>query len=267
MNKLFHYTGNKSKYLDVIIPKINEKSPKTVYDLFGGSGVIGFNCLVNGVAQHVVYNEVRPQVKEMVEYLVERCNPSQLDFLSERFPKTKESYLELRALYNADPRPELLYLLISRSFSNDTRFNKKGEFNLPYGDRNHFDLFSIIEHQKYAAGKVTYLSDDAFDLFDDVKPGDLVFVDPPYRITSATYNHGWGLKEDNRLHTELEKLTEKGAYWIYTNVFSNRGKVNQDLIDWVKRTNYKNTLLRGKFNYVNGKINESKSQETMIWNW
>ena len=66
----------------------------------------------------------------------------------------KEGYLKLRQDYNSGNKTwDMFYTLICHSFSNQIRFNKKEEFNLPFGQRTFNEnlennLISFVNHLK-----------------------------------------------------------------------------------------------------------------------
>lgn len=70
------------------------------------------------------------------------------------------------------------------SFNGIFRVNLSGEYNVPYGNRNkyNFDFENIISVSKKLRNTQICHSDFSKSI-DNVKKGDLVFLDPPYTIT------------------------------------------------------------------------------------
>lgn len=132
-----NYHGGKYKLLPEIMPHF-PKDIGTFVDLFGG----GFNVGINIDSAKIVYNDINKQVEELLNYLYKTSTTELLKNIHSIIDdfglnKTnKDSYVKLREFYNAGNRtPLVLYVLICHSFNNQIRFNKKGEFNLPFGER------------------------------------------------------------------------------------------------------------------------------------
>jgi site-specific DNA-adenine methylase len=82
-----------------------------------------------------------------------------------------------------------------------------------------------------------FLSFNAADL-DDTS---LVYCDPPYLITCATYNeqNGWNEKREHDLLALLDNFTLRDIKFALSNVLSNKGKRNQILSNWLHDRNYR----------------------------
>lgn len=82
----------------------------------------------------------------------------------------------------------------------------------------------------------------SFD-FSRLNAGDLVYCDPPYLITTGSYNDGkrgfkdWTIKEELELLSLLDGLDEHGIYFALSNVFTHKGLTNDNLIEWSKKYN------------------------------
>ncbi|BAV80850.1 putative adenine methyltransferase [Vibrio phage RYC] len=142
----------------------------------------------------------------------------------------------------------MLFNLMLRGNNNMVRFSGQGDkrkHNMPYGERNRFDIDRMLQHHHLS--KDFNLSTMSFTLFLNrvIKNLDLsrvvVYIDSPYSNTTATYNEngGWTSQEDEILLNKVLKLRELGAKVVISNVFHNRGKTNQWLIDWSEEHNDK----------------------------
>ena len=131
-----------------------------------------------------------------------------------------------------------LFVLTCFSFNHQIRFNSKHEFNTPFGkDRSSFNdsiernliLFCDALHKKNII-----LSTGDFRDFDISKlsSGDVVYCDPPYLITTGSYNDGkrgfkdWTETEDADLLSLLDKLNDRGILFALSNVFAHKGQTN-----------------------------------------
>lgn len=75
-----------------------------------------------------------------------------------------------------------------------------------------------------------------FDI-DSLTESDYVYMDPPYLITLAVYTEerngyaGWSEADEKTLYQLCEQLNERNIKFGMSNVFRNKGRVNQNLIE------------------------------------
>lgn len=245
-----NYMGGKYKILDHIIPNF----PKDIHsfvDLFAG----GFNVGINVTADTIYANDQITYLIDLYRFFRETDTEELLSSIRQRIERfslsqtNKEGYLELRKEYNETGSLLDLFVLTCYSFNHQIRFNSKHEFNTPFGkDRSSFNpaieanltRFCDVLHEK----NIVFSSCDftGFDL-DRLCTGDLVYCDPPYLITTGTYNDGkrgfkdWTKKEEAELLALLDELERKGVYFALSNVFVHKGLTNDMLIEWSKRYN------------------------------
>lgn len=73
----------------------------------------------------------------------------------------------------------------------------------------------------------------------DLNEGDFVYIDPPYLITSGSYNDGnrgfvnWNEEQENILISLLENLTQRNIKWALSNVLIHKGKSNDILSEFI----------------------------------
>ena len=65
-----------------------------------------------------------------------------------------------------------------------------------------------------------------------------VYLDPPYLITEAIYNSGWGNDEETKLLDLLDNLSSRNIKWALSNVIDAKGKRNNILYDWLSNSKY-----------------------------
>ncbi|MBM68201.1 MAG: hypothetical protein CME43_01830 [Haliea sp.] len=260
----FHYTGNKYKTIPMIISNTPDGCGRYI-DLFGGSGVVACNLASHGY-ENVCYNERDTKVFDLFNFASHASRSAEfkerLCQINNSYPDTKEAYLNLRQSYNECNSNFHLYLLVCRSFSNGIRFNSKGEFNLPYGERNHFDINRI---EACSGLNISTFNSDFrdFKFYDD----DWVFIDPPYTGTTATYNKGWSIKDDQDLFEMMDRFSERGIKFCYTNVLSNRGFNNDMLQDYLNNRKYNVLSTNGDFRNTSFRKSDEPTQEIMVMNY
>jgi DNA adenine methylase Dam len=240
-----NYTGGKFK----LLPQLLELFPKdinTFVDLFGGGG----NVSVNVNAKHIIYNDILWQVSSMLEQFKEAGVTNclgRIDKYIEQYSLTKdnkEGYLALRSRYNTTKyNMFMLYTLICYSFNNQIRFNSLQEYNMPFGkDRS---SFNSALREKFIAF-VNRLQEINIDFYSKdfrnievygLGRDDLIYCDPPYLITTASYNEngGWGESAERDLLAKLDELHGTGVNFALSNVFESKGKSNDILKAWAKK--------------------------------
>lgn len=270
-----NYTGGKYKLLNQILPLFPEDI-NTFVDLFTG----GCNVAINVNANRIIANDLCSEVISVYEGIQNGTTEENIRMIEKTIneyslsKENKEGYLELRSYYNEGNKDwYIFYTLIAYAFNNQIRFNKKGEFNIPFGkDRSDFNPalkqkfrdFSDAIHNK----NIKFTNYDFRKLsVDKLKENDFVYLDPPYLITDATYNMGWNEEAEKDLLSLCDRLNEKGIKFAISNVLEHNGSKNEILIEWSKKYNI-NYL---NYNYSNcnyhKKDNGHKSVEVLITNY
>lgn len=273
-----NYTGGKYKLLPQIMPLFPDKVDNFV-DLFAG----GLNVGINANADTVYVNDYNERLIEIYEWLNYWSTDTVVSVL-ENLIKTyglnitdSEPYLRLREDYNNHPEPQWLLLLIFYSFNHQMRFNSNGGFNMPFGkNRSQYNPTikrNLIEFcDKLHSGSFVF-SHDSFTQFntDFLTPNSLVYCDPPYLISDASYNeqNGWDSSLDDQLRCTLDNLNYRGIKFAMSNVLEHKGERNEDLIDWANTEKYNIHVLN--MNYTNCsyhlKNRENKTVEVLITNY
>lgn len=271
-----NYTGGKYKLLPQILPLFPKKINIFV-DLFCG----GCNVGINVQANKVICNDIQKPLidffnackKYDAEYMIaqikELINTYQLSKIN------KEGYLELRNFYNKGNKNwATFYTLVCYSFNNQIRFNSKNEFNMPFGKgRSSFNSSLQLKFKKFVNHikhiNINFTNND-FRKFDInmLSQDDFVYADPPYLISTATYNEqdGWNEKNEIELLKLLDYLDEKKVKFALSNVLEHKGKYNHILMEWSKK--YKIHYLNYNYNNCNyHKKNKGKSVEVLIVNY
>lgn len=248
-----YYMGNKYKLLKYILPLFPDNI-ENFYDLFGGSGVVSINVS----AKNKYYNEINENVYNLFKMFQDN-KPEQLDeyisgkikeFNIKHFDKNykdhideQQAYYDFRDYYNSQEVKDYrdLYILICYSMNHLMRFNRKNEFNAPVGSTQRYVKEYI--YNAYEAMKQVNISCQHYKEV-QIKENSFVYCDPPYFNTLAVYNEkraygGWSVKDDLELFNYLEQLDKRNIKFGLSNVFKNRGKTNEHLIEWCNKNNWK----------------------------
>lgn len=279
-----NYIGGKYKILNQILPYF-PKHINNFIDLFAG----GCNVGINVSANKVYFNDNLTYLIQMFNVLKSNDAQETLKHIQGRILKFNLSltnevgYKKLRSLYNKEKNPLDLFVLIAYSFNHQIRFNSSHEFNNPFGkERSSFNNKMKQNLEKFISKlkeKQTIFSNVCFENFDFsfLSKNDFVYCDPPYLITTGTYNDGkrgfkgWSEKEEKALLETLDMLSKKRIKFALSNVLEHKGKTNLILKKWLeKNVNYKINYL--DFNYSNSNyhtiIRDKKaSTEVLITNY
>lgn len=247
-----NYTG--SKY--GVYREIEKAFPKHVsafVDLMGGA----FNVGVNAVCDRVVYNEYLPYVYDLVALLLHEDKTALLRRVEEIVAQfglrkgEKEPYLALRRSYNETKDIYKLFVLHMYCFQNQMRFNAQKEFNCPVGNSSYNETMVERVQKFLPRTPVVELWNKSFAdvAFKDFDKDTLFYIDPPYFITSATYNDGkrgfvgWNAEEEAKLLKYLTALHQAGYKFILSNVLYHNGNTNFLLEEWVNTYKFRVTEL------------------------
>ena len=240
-----NYTGNKYKLLPQILPLFPERI-RIFVDLFGG----GCNVGVNTNSDKIVYNEKQTEIYELFKglYTVDKNNViNMVEEIIHSYNniETKEDYNNLREAYNNSKDWLKLFVLSCYSYCFALRFNSKGSFNMPSGVgsscfnnsiRNR--LIDFTNHIQTL--KMQFVNKDFRELkYEKLSSSDFVYCDPPYLISTASYNEngGWTQNDENDLYKVLDNLNMNNVKFALSNVIVHKGNNNETLIEWAKRYN------------------------------
>ncbi len=296
-----NYTGGKFRLLDQMLPTF-PKTSNTFVDLFCGGANVGVNISANRIVLSDSCSQLIDLFKTMqqlgADLFVERvkdvvskyglsdsarygyehygCNSSKgLSAIN------KEPYLSLKKHYANLPTADCqkaveLYVLIVFGFNNQIRFNSRGEYNLPVGKR---DFNSRMEQKlrlfinKIQSPKYNFVNMDFRELdVSSLGEGDFVYADPPYLLTTASYNenNGWNEKDERDLLSLLDRLHAQKCKFALSNVLESKGKTNSILCDWLSANADKYRTISIKSDYTNANYhrkNEGISKEVLVVNY
>lgn len=248
-----NYTGGKYQILKQILPLFPDNIDNFI-DLFAG----GCNVGINVKAKKLYFNDNLTFLIEMFKVFRQQSLEATLKHIEARIKEFKLSqtnekgYKQLRDLYNKDKNSLDLFVLTAYSFNHQIRFNNDHKFNNPFGkNRSSFNLKmrNNLEDfiNKLQSADVIF-SSSCFEDFDYSFLGknDFVYCDPPYLITTGTYNDGkrgfkgWSKTEEEALLNRLNYLDQRSVKFALSNVINHKGKTNNLLKDWLTNNpNYK----------------------------
>ncbi|MGX3021194.1 Dam family site-specific DNA-(adenine-N6)-methyltransferase [Ursidibacter sp. B-7004-1] len=289
-----NYIGGKYKLLNQIMPLLPQS--ECFLDLFCG----GCNVGINTQSSKIIFNDKNPELIALFDYL--HCHSAEqilanTHAIIEQFGLSnstqngyafygcesskglgdfnKIAFLKLREAYNQSKDIALLYTLVIFSFNNQIRFNKKGEFNLPVGKRD-FNLKMqnklVLFTERLKKIDVSFQKQDFRKIDLNALPSNtLIYCDPPYLITQASYNEngGWTEKDEQDLLDFLEKCSQKGFKFALSNVLKAKNNENILLIHWLKKNSYHCHYLDKDYSNSNyqRKNKDAESVEVLVTNY
>ncbi len=284
------YMGNKKKLIKKGLIELFPKDIDCMFELFGGSAIVSMNTNAN---KYFIY-DISPHLIELYKLFKEHTEDEIINHVNSRIeeyklPKIrtrrnmligrekeieeyKKSYMKFREYYNTHKNTLDFYTLMFFSFSQQFRFNNNGKFNMPFGN----DCFTETNEQYIRNGckffnneNVQIIKDDFRNFnIDLLSDKDFVYLDPPYFNTTATYNEndGWNEQDENDLYKLCEELHKKNVKFGLSNVFSNKGILNQKIIDWCELHDW-NVYTFNSMTYCACGKGNSNAKEVYICNY
>lgn len=121
---------------------------------------------------------------------------------------------------NGEKTPENMLYLLARCVKGSVRYGKNGNFNQSPDKRRHGTHPQTLANNVYAIsqllkGKAQFSALDYHDLLNIAKPGDLVYMDPPYQGVTYTRDTRYlgGVPFDEFV-TAIEILDRKGVDYL-----------------------------------------------------
>ena len=273
-----NYIGGKFKLLPQIIP-LFPNDIDTFVDLFCG----GCNVGVNVTCNNVVFNDLNTILTDMfsvfrktsVSKLLATINGLITEWnLSDQ---NEDAFIAFRNHYNQSHDPIELYVLSCYSFNYQLRFNNNREYNNPFGrNRSRFsetmknNLLRFVKQLQSMKAKFA-----AYDFVnyptDTITTKDFVYCDPPYLITTGSYNDGnrgfknWTEESERRLYEWLDALHERHIRFALSNVMQHKGKTNEILKEWAGK--YKVIHLDKDYSNSSYNTKRLKSDEVLVINY
>lgn len=256
-----NYEGNKFKLVSEIT-KLLPKQIDNFYDVFGGSGTVSLNILG---AKQIHYNDLNSNTYKIVKHLFKR------DLLLEKKINeeidrhnlekgNKESFYKYRNHVNEKKTAINLLTLSYYSFQNMIRQNTNGKINIPCG-LSKFNANSIANinkmNDRLKKLKIKVYNKKFQAFLEEVKKqkikrDDVFYFDPPYAITTASYNdgkrgfEGWDKTSEIKLLEYIKEIDELGGKFLLSNVISHKGVTNHPLHEFVETHKFRIIELEDK---------------------
>ena len=272
--------GKKTKIVPAIVKILPELGDTLYLEPFLGSGEVLFNinpqyALVSDNNIHIINFYKALQNRDISPLMVR-------EFLEVNGAKLQEHgrnfYYEMRNKFNDNHNP-LYFLFLNRScFNGVMRFNNKGDFNVPFCNKdnrfakalitkivNQVDLIQQIILQHGKNWKFVCCDWAEIEKYNDFNcKKSLYYFDPPYVERHSTYFDAWTEERNESLFKHISLLEDK---FILSNWISNSYRTNTHISTYFSDAKF-NILPIEHFYHVGGKeLNRKSILECLITNF
>jgi DNA adenine methylase len=218
--------GGKTQLLPVLLPILQSQPFHAYHEAFVGGGAVFFAlratfqgpCFLADTNEDLMdgWRAVRNQPLMLIHELQKHRERNCKEYFEEvrRWAPTSELDRAARFIY-----------LNKTAFNGLWRVNQKGQMNVPWGK---YENPSVCDaetvHACHASLKGVHVHTEGFEQsLARVKPGDLVYMDPPYVPVSVTSNFtgygklGFGERDQEDLAGEFRRLDKLGAKCVLSN--------------------------------------------------
>lgn len=240
---------------------------------FMGTGVVAFNL----APRHALLCDANPHLVNFYQAIAEGDITAEVvrDFLNREGEKLLEKgashYYLIRDRFNRDHQP-LDFLFLNRAgFNGMIRFNRKGEFNIPFCQKpRRFAqayITKIVNQVLYVsrlfkAKDFTFKRQNFKKTIYEAEAGNIIYCDPPYIDRYVDYYNGWDGGQEKELYEALSTTSSK---FILSTWHHNDFRKNEYIDSLWSRYNI---LTREHFYHVGGREeNRNPVVEAIVTNY
>lgn len=176
------WAGSKRQLVPTLSEFFDPKRHNRYIEPFAGSACLFFSirpkkAILGDINGELIrtYRDVKYRCNEVTDRLC-RFRKSKKEFLRRRKPNRRSSSRAHRAAR---------FIYLNRCcFNGIYRTNLKGEFNVPYGGEGSGSIPKKLREHAQALRSAVLVSGDFEKVLRRVKPGDFVYLDPPFSVDS-----------------------------------------------------------------------------------
>ncbi|MDD4177063.1 MAG: Dam family site-specific DNA-(adenine-N6)-methyltransferase [Bacteroidales bacterium] len=266
--------GIKTKLVPWISQILPNKNGKWI-EPFLGTGVVAFNmgfknALLNDTNPHIIklYQEIQNGIitPQIVKFYLEKEG----EILRNAGDNGYDHFRFIKNRFNKNPN-SLDFIFLSRAgFNGMMRFNKKGEWNIPFCKKPERFAQPYITKIVNQVAKVSHAIQPEWEFtnkqFSEIIPlankEDIFYCDPPYYGRYVDYYNGWTEEDEELLFNQLRDTEAK---FILSTWHHNDYRENEMISKFWNRFNI---ITRDHFYHSGGKIENRKSiVEALICNF
>jgi DNA adenine methylase len=265
--------GIKTKLAEWIKDHSAFENGGTWFEPFMGSGVVGFNVRPT----RAVFADINPHIINFYNAIKHGEITSSIarEFLeregSQLQDKGESHYYEIRERFNQSSNSLDMLFLNRACFNGVMRFNRKGQFNVPFGHKpERFAkayITKIANQIKYVEQTTSqydwqFVCTDFRKIIPDAGQGDFIYCDPPYIGRHVDYFNSWSDDDEQELY---DLLSATPAKFILSTWHSNRYRSNPAI---EKYANHFTILTREHFYHVGAnEENRNPMLEAIVLNY
>jgi DNA adenine methylase len=182
MQPLLRWAGSKRQLVPTLSQFFDPKRHKRYVEPFAGSACLFFSlkprkAILGDINGELIrtYRDVKYRCEDVTSRL-RRFRKSKKEFLRRRKPNRRSSTRAHRAAR---------FIYLNRCcFNGIYRTNSRGEFNVPYGGEASGGIPTDLRKHCRAMRSVVLVTGDFEKVLSRVKPGDFVYLDPPFSVSS-----------------------------------------------------------------------------------
>lgn len=262
---------------DVILRSGIDTSKADWIEPFFGTGVVGLNSQLKG---KFIVGDTNPHIINFYNGILngEITSTNMRAYLEREskklFAAEEDGYAYYREVKNRfnDTHSPFDFIFLSRAgFNGMMRFNRKGEWNIPFCKKpNRFSPAYITKicNQVNAVQQIIRSKDWEFknqgfiETIKTAKEGDLIYCDPPYFGRYVDYYNGWTETDERDL---FNALSETKAFFILSTWHHNEFRANEMIDNYWKNFNI---LTQEHFYHSGGHIeNRHSIIEALVFNF
>jgi DNA adenine methylase len=216
------WAGGKTRYADQLVAMAPPYTGR-YFEPFMGSAAVFFELGPSRASLSDANGELVVCFQQVAE------DPHKIMALLDEMPNTREFYNEVRSrdvscLSDAERAARVIYLN-KTGFRGLWRVNRKGQFNVPYGeyDRPYYNRKTLLQASNALQG-VEIQKRDFTEALAEAQAGDWVYLDPPYiplggwadfkRYTAEQFG---GEEDQQRLAEAMREASNRGVFLTMTN--------------------------------------------------
>jgi len=258
-------------WIQALVPNV----PGRWIEPFLGTGVVAFNsgfkrAILSDTNPHIIRFYQAVQEREITPLIVRDYLQREGEILRKAGNKGYEHFTYVKNRFNREHN-SLDFLFLSRAgFNGMMRFNRKGEWNIPFcqkPERFSKSYITKIVNQVHEAACLIqpewqFLNEPFENIIPLATERDIIYCDPPYIGRYVDYYSGWTEDDEHRL---FELLAATKARFILSTWHHNDYRKNEIL---EKYWNHFNIVTRDHFYHSGGKIENRRSiVEALVFNF
>lgn len=222
---IVQYQGSKRKLAPQIMQYMPERFDRLI-EPFAGMAAISVAVAHGKRTNNFYINDLNAPLINMLEEAVELPQKLIDDYSSvwnEQFSYDDhvQHFYTVRDRFNSgDETPANMLYLLARCVKGAVRYGKNGNFNQSPDKRRHGTNPETLAPNVYAIsnllkGKTTFSSYDYHQVLDMAKPGDLVYMDPPYQgVSNVRDNRYFAGVPFDEFSEAIKVLDKKGIDYL-----------------------------------------------------